>query len=313
MAWAANIHQLEVGDAIDAEPRKRRILVLEGGGLRGAFTAGVLEEFCRRGVHFDRIYATSAGAPSAAYSIAGQIEDAIHIWEHRTHGSQLVSPAHLFKKRTLMDIEGLIDLFRDEIPLATEALDNAKTQMFVAVTNCITGRAEHIRISSRNALPLLNATMALPFAYGRVIRIDGMPYIDGGLADAIPLQPALANPEDEVTVVLTRPSGYRKRRQRSAEAAFRVSYRRYPALWPVFDRRYSNYNDQLAQLEEMESQGVLSVIRPPVRLPASRMTRERDKIVDTVSIGRAAARQWHTGRESAAGREAAASVKPIGR
>ena len=266
------------------------VLVLEGGGLRGAFVAGVLAELERcRSLSFSHIFATSAAAASAAYLVAGQIDRALAIWRDKTHGAQLISPRHLLRGRSLMDIEGLVALFQGELPLDAGRVERSATALYVAVTNCNTGAADHVAATERNLFQLLKATMALPVVYGRVVDVEGVPYIDGGIADAIPLQAALALDPGRLIVVTTRPIGYRKQRTPLASDLLRHNYRSFPALWPALRNRWESYNRSVMKLEALERLGRVEVIRPSGALPASRMTRDRGRIIETLELGQRAA------------------------
>jgi predicted patatin/cPLA2 family phospholipase len=267
------------------------VLVLEGGGLRGAFVAGALAELARCDLRFSHIFATSAAAASAAYMVAGQIERALEIWRERTHGAQLISARHLLRGRGLMDIEGLVDVFRGELALDAERVERSPTALRVAVTNCMTGEADHLMATRSNVYDLLKATMALPVVYGRVVPVNGVPYIDGGVADAIPLEAALALAPARIIVVTTRPSGYRKKPTRMGHL-LRYNYTCFPALWPALANRWEAYNRSIAKLERLEELGQVQVIRPVGALPASRLTRDRQRILDTLELGGDAARRF---------------------
>jgi predicted patatin/cPLA2 family phospholipase len=282
--------------------RAQTVLVLEGGGLRGAFVAGALAELSTSpGVSFSHIFATSAGAASAAYLIAGQIDRAIKIWTDRTHGGQLISPRHLLAGRGLMDIAGLVKVFQGELGLDAARVQRSSTLLRIAVTNCNTGAADHVAATEANVFQLLEATMALPVVYGRVVRVQGVPYIDGGIADAIPLAPALALAPERVVVVATRPRGYRKKESPWVGGLLRYNYREFPALWPALRERPQMYNRSIVQLEALEGQGRLQVIRPDATLPASRMSRDRSVILETLALGRQAARAYLDRQLPAAG------------
>jgi predicted patatin/cPLA2 family phospholipase len=269
------------------------VLVLEGGGLRGAFVAGALSELNLAGrLEFSHIFATSAAAASAAYMVAGQIERALAIWRDRTHGAQLISPRHLLRGRGLMDIEGLVEVFQGELSLDAAALARSATALYVAVTNCHTGTADHVRATQSNLFQLLKATMALPLVYGRVVDVEGVAYIDGGVADAIPLQAALEVEAGRVIVVTTRPIGYRKKPTPIAGDWLRHNYRAFPALWPALRNRWESYNRAVMKLEALERLGRVEVIRPGGTLPASRMTRDRGRIIETLELGQKAARAF---------------------
>jgi predicted patatin/cPLA2 family phospholipase len=268
------------------------VLVLEGGGLRGAFVAGALAELETRGIVFDHIFATSAGAASAAYLVAGQGQAALRIWRERTHGGQLLSVRHLLRGRRLMDIQGLVNVFRNEIAIDAVRLASSGTALSIAVTNCETGRADYLRATVDNLFSLLEATMALPVVYGRVVHIGGVPYIDGGVADAIPLDPALELAPRQLLVVSTRPLGYRKVQVPFGGDWLRYHYRSFPGLWPALRMRWESYNRSIMKLEALERLGRLMVIRPTSPLPASRLTRDRARILETLELGHRAARSF---------------------
>lgn len=284
-----------IGDSNMSLPMKRRrlALVVEGGGLRGAFSAGALAALDRLLPRRpDFIFATSAGAPSAAFMTTGQIDIAIRLWENRTHASHLVSPMHWLRGRPLMDVDKLVSHFRDPRALAVQHIDAAPTHVYLAVTNCRTARPDYVRLTSQNAFTLLTAAMALPIAYGRVIQCDGQYYVDGGITDSIPLEPALERDIEDITVVLTQPREYRKRHSKAAEWLLRWQYSPYPNLFEAFMQRAECYNRCLERIEELERQGRISVLRPTAPLPASRMTRDRARILKTIQLGRDAAREW---------------------
>jgi predicted patatin/cPLA2 family phospholipase len=269
-------------------------LVVEGGGLRGAFCAGVLSVLdAQLSQRVARVYAASAGAPSAAFFATGQIHRAVQIWENHTHQGELVSPLHWFKGRPLMDIDKLVAHFRREEPLAVERYAGKASEVHIAVTNCETGQAEYLRLDPHNAFEVLTATMALPLAYGRVVSVNGTPYVDGGLSDSIPFAVALASGADEVVVIQTQPITYRKRRSKFAEALFNAQLgSRYPKLLQTFQQRPERYNASVEHLTQLEHAGRVTVIRPSAPLPASRLTRDRSRILQTLEAGKAAARTW---------------------
>lgn len=268
----------------------RTVLVVEGGGLRGAFGAGVLAELAG---HFpiEACYATSSGAPSAAYLLTNQIRDAVRIWEEFTSGSQLVAPGRLLRGASLMDLDRLIEVFRSRVRLLVERLP-AAPPLYVAVTNCQTAQPEYLRCDPHNAFDLLKATMALPLAYGPTIPIDGVPYFDGGLTDSIPVHKALQHAAPRVVVVLTQPHGYRKRPAPRVARLLAAYYRRYPALAPAFARRFELYNGCLDEVERLQAAGSVHVIRPDAPLPASRLSRNKERIAATLLKGREAAQRY---------------------
>ena len=147
-----------------------------------------------------------------------------------------------------------------------------------------------------NALVLLKATMALPVAYGKVVHLDGVPYIDGGIADSIPLRHALTLGARRTVVVLTRPRGYRRKRSRAGAFLMGRTYARYPAVGRALAARWKTSNDALDLVDELEKKGAVSVIRPEGPLPAGRLSTRREDILATIEAGRRAARRWLAAR-----------------
>ncbi|MFO0619400.1 MAG: patatin family protein [Polyangiaceae bacterium] len=282
------------------EPQHRsRVLLVEGGGLRGAFGAGVLEALFARGADaFDDVVAVSSGAPTAAYAITGQIADGVRIWEDYTSGDQLISPRNLLRGAPLMDIDRLVGVFERVVPLAAERLRSARARLWIGVTDCRTGEGRLVRATPSNLFALLRATMALPVAYGKVVRVGGVPYVDGGVADAVPIARAteLAGAggagERRPLAILTQPRGYRRTSGRLSALLMASTYPRWPALGRALLARTARANHALDRVDQLEGAGALRVIRPPRPLSAKRLSTRREDIVASIDAGRAAARAY---------------------
>ncbi len=272
---------------------RKLAIVVEGGGLRGSFCAGALQSLAQVLPRKpDYIFATSSGAPSAAFFALGDIDRAIHLWENWTHASHLISPRHLLHGRPIMDVDKLVSRFRGAEPLEVERLGDVPTQTFIAVTHCRAGQAEYLRLTPRNAFSVLTATMALPFAYGKVVTIDGQPYIDGGVCASIPIEPALERDVDDIIVLLTRPPTYRKNPRHMSPALLKLHFPGYPDLIGAISQRAARYNAQMDKIARLEAQRRISVIRPTEALPASRITRDKARIMRSIELGRKAVHMW---------------------
>jgi predicted patatin/cPLA2 family phospholipase len=268
-------------------------LVIEGGGLRGAFSAGATAELAAAGVPaFDDIVAVSSGAPTAAYLATGQHEDGVAIWRDYTHGTQLIAVRNLSRGRPLMDVDRLVGVFERVVPLDARRLAGARSRLWVGVTDCRTGEGRRIVATPRNVFELLRATMALPIANGRVIDLDGTPAIDGGVVAPIPLDHALGLRRDRTLFVLTRPRSYRRRPNNLSSWLIGWSYPRYPAVRRAMARHAEAANIVLDRLDALEDAGAVHVIRPVTPLPLSRLSRDRGSIQSAIAIGRATARTW---------------------
>ena len=267
--------------------------MIEGGGLRGAFSAGVTAELAATGVPaFDDIVAVSSGAPTAAYLATGQPEDGIRIWREYTHGRQLIAMRNLLRGRPLLDIDRLVGVFERVVPLDTPMLARSSTRLWMGVTDCRTGDCRPIVATPNNVFDLLRATMALPVANGRIIHVEGSPAIDGGVVAPIPLGHALGLGRDRTLLVLTRPRNYRRRSAAASEWLIGWTYPRYPAVRRAMARHTRAANEVLDRIEALERDGAIAVIRPKVPLPLGRLARSRAVIEEAIAIGRATAREW---------------------
>lgn len=269
-------------------------MLLEGGGLRGAFTAGVLSELDRNGAQFTDVVAVSSGAPSAAYYAAGQTEDALTIWRDHTHSGQLVAARNVLRGRPILDVDRLVGVFQRIVPLHPAALapERARVRLHVGITDCGSGLPRYLSPTPNNVFELLRATMALPIAYGKVVKLDECSAIDGGVAAPIALDYVRSLEPARVLVVLTRPRGYRRRPGWLSDRLIGWSYPRHPSLRRAMMAHSAEANRIAAAIEKLEDDGAISVIRPSGPLPAGRLTSDPAKIHATIDHGKAAARSW---------------------
>jgi predicted patatin/cPLA2 family phospholipase len=266
-------------------------IVLEGGGLRGAFAVGVLEELDRvlpvRAAH---VFATSSGAPNAAYYATGQIADGVRIWEQHTHGSRLIDFGNLLRPAPVMKIDDLVAVFRGEVKLEAARLDTDGPGLHISVTNVESGQNHVLRATGENVFALLTAAMAIPVAYGKVVPVERGLYIDGGFGSPVAIREALALGLERIIVILTKPSGHRRKRSAFAEWLQCSSYAAYPHACTAIRAKWRNYNATMDLIDEHEQSGKLVVVRPEAELPVSRLSRSKPRIVASIELGRAAVR-----------------------
>lgn len=275
------------------------VLVLEGGGLRGAFVAGVMGELTRLGVpRFDDVVAVSSSAPTAAYYATDQVASALEIWREYTHSSQLVAPRNLLRGRPLLDLDRLVNVFRRVVPLSAAALATSPTRLWIGVTDCATGAARYPRAAPESVFDLLRASMALPIAYGRVVRLADGHAIDGGVAAPIALPHALSLAPSRLVVVLTRPAGQRRRPSWLRDQLIAWSYPRHPGARHAMRTHAARTTLIARRLDDLAARGELDVIRPDAPLPASRLARDRAAIHATIACGEHAARRWVAARDA---------------
>lgn len=184
------------------------------------------------------------------------------------------------KEKSLMDMDMLFDKFPNEIyPFDFETYFASEMECELVVTNCITGDAEYLSEDKdpERLMKICRASSSMPLA-APIANVDGIPYMDGGLADSIPIEYALEKGNDKIVVVLTRNPGYRKRRAvKATEQLYKRAYKKYPNLVRTIMTRNAVYNKQMKLIEKLEEEGKIFVIRPLIPT-VSRMEKDYDKL-----------------------------------
>ena len=254
-------------------------LVLEGGGMRGVFTCGVLDNLMDRGVRFPYTIGVSAGACNGLSYMSQQRGRARYSNIDLLEKYHYIGFRHLLSKRNIMDFDLLFYTFPEKIiPYDYEAYANCSERYEMVTTSCQTGQAcyyEEKRDPAR-IIDIVKASSSLPFVCP-ISYVDGKPMLDGGIADSIPLQRARSMGFDNNVVVLTRNKGYRKPEKQGVMLPF--FYKDYPELRAAIRGRNALYNNQVGEVEMLEQEGQVTVIRPVRPIEVGRMERDLSKLV----------------------------------
>ena len=254
-------------------------LVLEGGGMRGVFTSGVLDAFMKYDVNFSDIVAVSAGACNGLSYVSRQPRRARMSNIDMLVKYDYIGLRHLVTQGCIFDPELLYDRFPNElVPYDYDTYFSSQSTFEMVVTNCNTGRAEYLTEKSgdrQRLLDICRASSSLPYV-SKVIDVDGLPYLDGGIVDSIPVQRAIDMGHERNVLVLTRNRGYRNTsRDRKIP---RFIYKKYPRLRVALSRRIAEYNRQLEMVEDMEDRCIVDVIRPQRPMDVGRMEKDEKKL-----------------------------------
>ena len=269
-------------------------LVLEGGGLRGVFTCGVLDCFMDHGVRFPFIVGTSAGACNGLSYMSGQRGRA------RCSNIDLMDKYHyvgfkyLLTQGCIMDYKLLFEDFPEKIiPYDYEAYFSNPTRFVMVTTNCLTGKAEYLeeKSSADRVMSIVRASSSLPFVT-KITYVDGVPMLDGGIVDSILVKYALEQGYEDIVVVLTRNKGYRKKEGKMRAA--KAFYRKYPDLQKALYERNAIYNQTMDMIERLEEQGKITVIRPLKPVEVGRVEKDTAKLAALYDEGYEIAEQLLT-------------------
>ncbi|MBR1759060.1 MAG: patatin family protein [Lachnospiraceae bacterium] len=240
-------------------------LVLEGGGTRGIFTSGVLDRMMREGIDFPYVIGVSAGACNGIGFMSKQIGRTRDCMIP-TPGDTIISVKNLRKAHSIYDMTSIFDSYPyKEYPLDFETLFANPAEFEVVATNCLTGEATYFSERDPDKKELLmemcKASCSLPFLASETV-IEGVPYMDGGLADSVPVARAQTKGCTRFVIVLTRQKGFRRKANGRIKKRMEKVYRRYPKLIETMDDRYLMYNEEMDLVDWLEEQGRAFVIRP---------------------------------------------------
>lgn len=253
-------------------------LVLEGGGMRGVFTSGVLDGFMKHNLYFRYVVAVSAGACNGMSYMSHQprrarISNIDYLARYNYIGIR-----HLVTQGCIFDRELLYDKFPNQyLPFDFDTFFNNQCTFEMVTTNCQTGQAMYLseKHDRQRALDIVRASSSLPYV-SKIVEVDGIPMLDGGIVDSIPVQRAIDMGHPFNVVVCTRNKGYRETGRDYKIPRF--IYRNYPRLRVALSRRIAAYNKQLEMIDRMEAAGQIICIRPERPMEVTRMAKDTAKL-----------------------------------
>lgn len=260
-------------------------LVLEGGAMRGLYTAGVLDVLLENGLFPDGVIGVSAGALHGCSYVSRQDRRSIRYfmrcrknWRFMSFRSLLLSGNVVNSKYCYDDLPNRID------PFDYQAFITSPMDFYAVVTNLWTGEAEYIRCTDlRLQMDVMRASASMPYV-SRPVWIHGAPYLDGGVADSVPLKAFQELGYQRNLVVLTQVDGYHKKEGKYAHPS--KMYRRYPNFQEALLQRPRRYNETLSYIKGEEAKGDTLVIRPSRELHIGRMERNLRKLWKIYLLGR---------------------------
>ena len=239
-------------------------LVLEGGGMRGVYTSGVLDQMMEDDLFFSYVIGVSAGACNALSYLSRQPDRSRFINVNFANDPRYLHVKNLINGKGMFNVEFLFkDIANELVPFDFTRFEQANETFVVPTTNCETGAPVYFKnnqTQSDQIIEAVKASSSLPLV-GVPVEINEMTLLDGGIIDPIPINKAIADGYTRHVVVLTRPKGYRKSPFRLKYTS-KLVYRKYPKLVDALLNRHLIYNQQLDRIEELEKEGKAFVIRP---------------------------------------------------
>jgi len=264
---------------------KGTALILEGGGIRGFYSAGVFEAFMDHGIMFPYIIGVSAGISNALTYVAGQRMRNRQVVEHCVGSKRYLSKRNMIKHGSMFGYDFIFnEIPQKYVPWDIDAFENVDIQFLTGATDCHTGETVWFGKECVDVeLAVAKASCALPIM-SPIFKYGDYKLLDGGIVAPIPIEKSIADGNNFHVVVLTRNAGYIKE-PFSHKGILKLIYRKYPKLIEALVTRHEAYNRQLAICEQLERDGKAIIIRPIKPLEVSRTGRDIPKLLDLYDEG----------------------------
>ena len=259
-------------------------LVLEGGGFRGIYTAGVLDVFLENGISADGVIGVSAGAVHGCSFLSGQKGRSIDYYTKYCNDPRFMSLKSFIKTGDVVGEEfAYHELPEKLVPYDYSAFDRCGIPFYVTVTNLESGKPEYLRINDMlTEIDYMRASASLPY-FSRIVEINGGKYLDVGCSDSIPIKAFREMGYGRNIIVLTRHDGYTKKQEHGLLA--RLKYRKYPEFVKALLGLSERYNETLEYIKMLEKNGEVFVIRPSRPLTIGRMEHDPERVRAVYEIG----------------------------
>ncbi|MDL4842164.1 patatin-like phospholipase family protein [Aquibacillus rhizosphaerae] len=261
-------------------------LILEGGGMRGAYTAGVLDFFHDEQLVFPYIVGASAGACNGSSYVSNQRGRNYEVIVEYGDHPEYISYKRVFRHKELFGMDFIFDTLPNKlVPFDFDSYLKNNSRFVVSTTDIDTGEPVYYSSfeSKEELLSVVRASSSLPFI-SRSVRYKGRNLMDGGISDPIPIEASIKAGNEKHVVVLTRNEGYLKKPMKFSWLVNR-GYKRNPELIRAMQNRHLKYNDTIEQLKKMEQRNEVLIIRPKKTINVSRIERNKDKLHNLYTQG----------------------------
>ncbi|KAF1021180.1 MAG: hypothetical protein GAK29_03446 [Acinetobacter bereziniae] len=265
----------------------RNALVVEGGGMRGAFTCGVLDAFLQQNFNpFDLFVGVSSGSTNLANYLAKQHGRNIELYLDHSLRPEFIRYGRFFKGGDLLDMQWMWDTVEKENPLDQNTLFAQNPDFYMVLTHARSGHAEYLRAGKDNIIEGLRASSSIPYLTRKAVDIFGEPYFDGGVADALPVQWATQQSNiKNLLVIRTRTQSYFKASSKADQFFAKYLMNQYSGFSDSLKQRCQRYNATVHFMRQNNQQGILEVCPPDNKMLAGRLCKDKRKLQYTYEVG----------------------------
>ena len=253
-------------------------LILEGGGMKGTYTAGVLDFFLEKNLEFSSCYGVSAGAVNLCSYLSKQKGRGYRSLTEYMGNSRICGWHSLLTEGNIINSKFAYDLIpKYLLPFDSKTYERYEGKVFAVVTNVETGQAEYLSMKeAQQAMIAVQASTALPLV-SKIVNIDGKKYLDGGLADPIPIRKSVIDGNKKNIIILTKEKGY-VRKAASNGSLIKLRYYKYPKIYEVMKDHHISYNETMEYIKRLEKEGKAFVIQPKEKNNISRLEKDKNKM-----------------------------------
>jgi predicted patatin/cPLA2 family phospholipase len=262
---------------------QKTTLILEGGAMRGLYSAGILDILMKNDIRIDEIYGVSAGALFGLNYKSRQIGRVLRYNLKYANNKNYMGLYSWITTGNIMNKDFCFNKLVYELdPLDFETYKNSPVDFYAVVTNIKTGKPEYIKVDdAEKGLEYFRASGSMPFV-SKPVEINGNLYLDGGMSDPVPLKKVLATNPQKIIVVLTRPAGYRKKKP---HLPFKLFYKNFPNFVETALSHYKRYNQTMDLIEKYEAENKIVVLRPSKLMKIKRVEKDTKKLQNMYDLG----------------------------
>ena len=261
-------------------------LILEGGAFRALYGEGVLDVMMLANINLSTVIGVSAGAMNGINYVAGQIGRSARVNLRYRHDRRYIGAKGLKDNQGIIRFDFLFNELNDSDPLDWERFNDPRRHFVAVATNCNNGEATYFDTTNcQDITKAIQASASMPFV-SKMVMIDGIPYLDGGCSDKIPIQWALDRGFKKIIVVRTRPRYYRNEPNTDTmKKAIDVIYGNHKAFAAQLSSMNERYNDVADQLDQLEKQGHIFMVAPSKPIHISRLEGDMEKLGNLYYLG----------------------------
>ena len=264
---------------------QRTTLILEGGAMRGLYSAGVIDVLMKNKIDFDVVYGVSAGALFGLNYKSRQIGRALRYNLKYANNKNYMGLYSFLTTGNIMNKDFCFNKLVYELDrLDFETYKNSPVDFYAVVTNIKTGKPEYIKVDdAEEGLEYFRASGSMPFV-SKPVEIGGQLYLDGGISDPVPFKKVLETGAEKIVVILTRPSGYRKKNLHS-RLIYKLFYKNFPNFVKTASNRFQTYNETMDLIEKYEAENKIVVLRPSKLIKIKRVEKDIEKLQKIYDLG----------------------------